>query len=172
MDDRIQHHDDELEASSALCDAALAERAIDIARPMLERAVADERLGKSGYLHLVIMNPGCPPAYCAFEEAILREWTCGDPGGQPELYRRLAREKARLSWLHGLDTQLLQMRRAHVLSRGDVALWGSVAVEGIVVAISGLDAWYDEALSGAVAMCLRGVMKDRLAHERQGGLFH
>jgi hypothetical protein len=165
-------YDEDHDAPTGLCDIELAERALDIARPMLERAIADERMGKSGYMHGVIMNPACPPAVCAFTEALLHEWTLGDADGQPELYRRLAREKARLSWLHGADTQLLQTQRAHLLSRGDVTLWGSVVVDGIVVAISGLDAWYDEALSGAVAMCLRGAMKDRLVREWRDGHFY
>jgi hypothetical protein len=36
-------------------------------------------------------------------------------------------------------------------------------VDGIVVATSGVNAWYDEAFSGAIAYALRAVAKGRAA---------
>jgi len=49
-------------------------------------------------------------------------------------------------------------------SRGDTLLWGSVCVDGIVVAVSGMQPWYDE-----------GIGRDggvRLARDRQGTARH
>lgn len=154
---------------AGLCTSELATRALAIVRPLLEAALADTTLGQSGYLHLVIMDPARPPGSADFEAAVLHEATFGEARGDAALYARLARAKARLSWRHGLDSHLLQTTRPQLLCRGDTTLWGGVALDGIVVAASGLEPSYDEALSGAVAMCLRGVLKAEAARGAAAG---
>ncbi len=57
----------------------------------------------------------------------------------------------------------LQTLRPHLLVSGDTALWGSVAIDGIVVAVSGAHPWYDEAFASMVAVAYRALAKARAA---------
>jgi hypothetical protein len=76
-----------------------------------------------------------------------------------------------VSWRAGMDSHVVQTLQPHRLAPGDTLLWGGVCLDGIVVAASGLHAWYDEAFAGTVALCLRAVAKARWEEARKKGLF-
>ena len=78
-----------------------AEQAVQLAMPMLEAARADRRVGESGFLHVVIMDPQTRPADGDFESAILYEKSIGDTSRWDADYGAYARAKARLSWRGG-----------------------------------------------------------------------
>ena len=155
------------EPGGLYADRQTARDAIQFARPLLESALSNPRVGLSGVLHIVVMDPTRPPGRYAFEDAILVERSFGkDRSAWDADYAAFARAKARVSWQTQRDSAVVQAHSPHLLVQGDTTLWGSVALEGIVVAISGLEPMYDEALSGVIAMCLRGVAKARAAgHE-------
>lgn len=153
---------------SAFADIEAAQRAIEFVRPMLERAVADESVNQSKVLHIVVMDPAMSPRDSMFEESILIEASFGlDRERWDADYAGFARAKARLSWETGCDTHSLQMLAPQRLRTGDSKLWGSVALDGIVVAVSGCLAVYDEALAGSIALTLRAEAKIAAA-ERLG----
>jgi hypothetical protein len=151
-------------------DEALAERAIAMATPLIEHAMRDKRLGDSGFLHLVVMNPGLTPADASFEEAILRERSYGDRSKWDADYQAFARAKARVAWRHQRDSHVVQALQPYRLAAGETTLWGSVCLDGIVVGASGAFAMFDEAYSGVVAMCIRALAKQR-AEENAKALF-
>ncbi len=154
----------EQEPGGLYADRQSARDAIQFARPLLESALSNPRVGLSGVLHIVVMDPTRLVGRCTFEEAILLECSFGkDRSAWDADYAGFARAKARLSWQTQRDSAAVQAHAPHLLARGDTTLWGSVALDGIVVAISGLEPMYDEALSGVIAMCLRGVAKARAA---------
>ena len=103
------------------------------------------------------MDPARGPGQWSFEDAILHEHSVGDRARWDADYAGFARAKARLAWRTGMDSQVVQARFPHLLEQGDTLLWGSVARDGIVVGVSGANAWYDEAFAGAIALCLRAV---------------
>jgi hypothetical protein len=143
-----------------LLDQAAVRRVIERARPIFENVANDRRVNQSGVLHLVIMDPSISPAEGAFEQAILHEESFGlDVSEWDADYAEFARAKARLSWRTGRESHLLQTAQPFRLARGDTALWGSVVLDGLVVAVSGAEPAYDEALSGVVAMLLRAEAK-------------
>ena len=82
-----------------------------------------------------------------------------------------ARAKARVSWRTGRDSHDVLTPAPHRLEPGDTLLWGSVCVDGIVVAVSGMQPWYDEALAGMVACGLRAIAKARAVAAVRAGLF-
>ena len=82
-------------------------------------------------------------------------------------YAAFARGKARLSWAHGMDSRRLQTLAPHLLREGDSLLWGSVWLDGIVVAASGAFPQFDEVYAGTVAYWLRALAKD--ARETDNG---
>lgn len=137
-----------------------ARRAVGLVAPMIDAAREDRSVVGSGFLYLVVMNPGLTPAEARFEQAILYEQAFGDEERWDADYRRFAREKARLAWLNGMDAHQLQALAPHRLKRGDSLLWGSVCLDGIVVGASGAFPWYDEVFAGAVALALRAIAKE------------
>lgn len=136
-----------------------ARRAIRLATPMIEEALADRSIVGSGFLYLVVMNPALTPAVASFEQAILYEHAFGDPALWDADYAGFARMKAQLSWSLGRDTHLLQHELPHLLRTGDTVLVGGVCLDGLVVAASGAFPAYDEIFAGTVAFCLRGLAR-------------
>lgn len=157
--------------ASCLLGRDAAERAVAMALPMIRTAIDNRSAGESGFFYLVVMKPGSSPASSSFEDAILYEHAVGDRERWDADYRGFALAKARIAWRTGIDSHIVQEQRPYLLEAGDTVLWGSVAMDGIVVAASGADAWYDEAFAGAVALCLRAEAKAAIARERGRTLF-
>ena len=157
--------------SSFLLDRDAAARAVAMALPMISAAIDDKSAGESGFFYLIVMKPGSGPASSSFEDAILYEHAVGDRSQWDADYRSFAVAKARVAWRTGMDSHIVQEQRPYLLEAGDTLLWGSVALDGIVVAASGADPWYDEAFAGAIALCLRAQAKAAAARARSQGPF-
>jgi hypothetical protein len=153
-----------------IIDEEAAQAAIHLALPTIARAMGDPAAGDSGCLHIVVMNPRLPAASSPFEQAVLYEHSINRPSWDAD-YARFARAKALISWRAGMDGHAVQTLRPHLLEPGDTLLWGSVCLDGLVVAVSGMQPWYDEALAGIVACCLRAVAKARAVEAGRRGLF-
>ncbi|AOB31430.1 hypothetical protein AKI39_13120 [Bordetella sp. H567] len=138
-----------------------AEQALALVMPSIEAALRNPTVGESGILYIVIMNPALRPWEATFEDAILLEHAVGDRDSWDADYAAYARAKARTTWRLGRDTHGLETVSPHLLRAGDAGVWGSAIVDGIVVATSGANPWYDEAFSGAIAYALRAVAKAR-----------
>jgi hypothetical protein len=140
-----------------------AQRALQRAVPGIAPQVADPQVCGSGFLYIVIMDPGLPVDPPAFDRAVLLEHAIGDRSRWDADYAAFARAKARLSWLHGMDGHFLQSHRAQWLRNGDTLLWGGVCLDGFVVGVSGAQAWYDEAFATTVAAYFRAEVKAGVA---------
>jgi hypothetical protein len=141
---------------SACAGLRAAEAALDLAAPLLEAAAHNGAINQSGVVHVVIVDPALTPAAVPFEQAVLIETSFGLERTRWDAdYAAFARAKARLSWQTGLDGSVVLTQQPHRLRRGDSLLAGAVALDGIVVAVSGCEALYDEALAGSVALLLR-----------------
>lgn len=157
-------------AGSCFADASAARAALEMALPMIERAVPDKTVCGSGFLYLVVMDPALRPGEASFEDAVLLEHAVGDRSRWDADYAAFARAKARLAWLHGMDSHRVQHERAHQLRAGDSMLWGGVWLDGIVVAASGAEMPFDEAFALAVAANLRAIARQRHAAARAQNL--
>ena len=160
-----------MSAKSMFITRDTAEQAVRMALPMIVAAVdgKDPNVGDSGFFHLVVMDPLQAPGSCAFEEAILYEYSVGDREKWDADYAAFARAKTKVAWQSGMDSSAAQALRPWTLSAGDTTLWGSVCVDGIVVGASGMQPMFDEAFAGAVAMCLRALAKSQAEHARAAG---
>jgi hypothetical protein len=136
-----------------------ARRALDRALPGIAAQLGDPEVSGTGFLHLVLMDPGLPPGTVPFEEAILLEHSIGDRDRWDADYARFARAKAQLSWRHGVDGHVLQSRYPHLLLPGETTLWGGICLDGITVGVSGAQPWYDEAFGLTLAAYLRAEIK-------------
>jgi hypothetical protein len=155
-------------ARGRFVDRGLATEAVSMALPLLEAAMRHPEYGDSGFLHIVVMDPAATAAETAFEDAILYEHSIGDRSRWDADYAGFARAKARMSWRFQEDSAVIQKLRAHALREDDTLLWGSVALDGIVVGVSGAFPWFDEAYSGVVAMCVRALAKQRTGQAATG----
>jgi hypothetical protein len=156
---------------SYFIDRHAAEKAIGMTMPLIEEAMKLKEVGESGFLYIVVMDPLRTPADSSFEEAILYEHAVGDRAKWDADYAGFARAKALVAWRNGMDGHMVQELRPHLLCERDTVLWGSVVVDGITVAVSGANAWYDEAFAGTVAMFLRALAKAGIAEQRKKELF-
>ncbi|CAM8830955.1 TetR family transcriptional regulator [Burkholderia pseudomallei] len=146
---------------SAFADRQAAVAAVELLLPAFSAALQSDFVGDSGCLHIVVMDPALGPSLASFDDAILYEFSLPDPQYWDADYRAYARAKARLSWETGRDGHLLQANEPHRLRAGDTTLWGRVALDGIVVGVSGAQPWFDEAFAGCIAHCLRAIAKHR-----------
>jgi hypothetical protein len=145
--------------------ALLTQNTVRAAIPIITAAY-DAAL-KSGLLkrpdfHMVFLDPTKP--FCGdtskFRDAILGQHSFTDPSGWENPYDRIARAKARATWRTGLSTRVIRECMPHMLDVGDTRYGGSVILDGIIVAGSGVQPWYDEMFSGIGANVLRGLAND------------
>ena len=153
---------------SLLADSSAAEEAVSLVMPMIESGLASRRVGDSGFLHIVIMDPGRPATEYEFEEAILYERSAGgDPSTWDADYALYAKEKARVCWRHARSGHEIRACSPHLLRATDTGVWGGIWLDGIAVGISGADPWFDEAIAYSVAASLRAVAKKRALHRSE-----
>ena len=151
----------------ALIDADTARKAIDLALPMIDKALTDEEVSGCGTLSVVVMDPAAHPRRFRFEEAVLLMQNLGKAQDDGDDYAGFARAKARLSWENGMDSSVVQATRPHVLRQGDTLLWGSVCLDGVVVAVAGANPWFDEAFATTIAANIRALAKQKQARALQ-----
>ncbi|MGA0612758.1 hypothetical protein [Caldimonas sp. KR1-144] len=143
---------------SRFVDVAVATRAVDLALPAIERALQDPSISGMGVLHLVVLDPAVRPApERDVRMPVIYERSIGDRERWDVDYAAFARDKAALSWRHGMDSRRLQMLEPHRLAQGESRLWGGVCLDGIVVAASGALPIWDEAFALQVAGYVRSL---------------
>lgn len=147
-----------------------AKKAIDMVRPAILAAMKSGQFEDQYHLHIVVMNPAVRPADVNDpDEAILCETTFGDRNDWDANYAEIARTKAFESWKTGLSTHVITELRPYLLGIDDTYYWGSVVLEGVVVAASGLKPWYDEFVSYMVAAALRAIAIDNFQKALKSG---
>lgn len=151
--------------SSYFVDENTARHAVELCLPTIHSAMQSREAGASGFLYIVIMQPGSTPAEGDFKDAILYEHAVGDTSEWDADYDVFARGKAEVSWRTGMDSRLVRETRPHLLSKGDSLLQGGVVLHDHVVAVSGADPWFDEAFAGAVILTLRALAAKKLAEQ-------
>ncbi|HEV7914282.1 MAG TPA: hypothetical protein VGP22_10970, partial [Albitalea sp.] len=98
---------------SHFADADAARQAIALALPMIEAAMKDPQVCGSGFLYIVVMDPGLHPGEANFADAVLVEHAIGDRTQWDADYAGFARGKARLSWHSGRGSHEVQTTRTH-----------------------------------------------------------
>lgn len=144
---------------SALLTKALVESCIPVISATYDAMLSRGWL-KRPDLHMVFLDP-CAPYLGAehvesFKYSIMYEHSFTDSREWEHPYDQIAREKAWATWRTGLPTRIIRECMPHLLIGGNTKYGGSVNVDGIIVAASGVQPWNDEGLSGVAAMILRG----------------
>jgi len=92
----------------------------------------------------------------------------GDKNDWEHDYEAVALSKAEKSVRTGKDSALLA---PHYLLESDTVYWGSVVLDDIVVACSGVEAYYDEMFSGLIAVAIKALCKEKFAKLPEGTEF-
>jgi hypothetical protein len=93
--------------------------------------------------------------------SVVAERSWGDPAGWRNRWDDVARAKTALSARTGLSTREAQFLRPAALVDGDVMWWGNAIDGAVIVSCSGLQPWFDEAIStAAIALCRAAIQDD------------
>lgn len=134
----------------------LAEQALALALPTIEALMESHTSRK--VMALVMLGPG---------GEILLERGVGPDAEKPECaeqvqnYLQIARSKADLHYRAGRPSRVVQDRAPHLLQVGDTVYGGSADYEGLIVAGSGVQDYFDEAISAIVAATFWSLIKQR-----------
>ncbi len=144
-------------AESVYLTEARAKRAVELATPAILKMM-EAGITSNKWIRIVVLG---------MEGQIIHEANVGPDVGTAgkwlEQSTEFARGKAAIHWRTGKPSIEAQARRPHALIVGDTIHGGSAAYEGIVVAASGVQGYFDEAISGMVAAILWGLCMDAQA---------
>ena len=140
----------------------LAEQAISLALPTIEALMESHTSRK--YIHIVVLDPN---------GEILLDRSVGPDADKPEFAEhlqgcaRVARSKAAIHSRTGRPSKEVHDRAPHLLLVGDTIYGGSASYEGLIVAGSAVQDYFDEAISAVIAAVLWGLIKERQARYRE-----
>jgi len=117
-----------------------------------------------------IDRPKAEHQEAVFDSKILFKGFVGD--FEIERYTKVARSKALLTWRHRLPSSVIQQQYPHVYGSGDT-IWGGSTIDaaGLIVAFSGVQQVYDEAISEMMASMIRALCRDAMTDDNRGLLF-
>lgn len=148
---------------------ALIQNAIEMVRPMI--ALTLQHYAKREDLAVVVtaveaIKPHDPKK--SFQRNCYLVTWFGDRDEWESDYMAYALSKAEKSVRTGMPTAKLEPQ--YLLS-GDTVYWGSEVLDGIVVACSGVEAFFDEMFSMWIAAAIRALCKQKFLNLPEGTTF-
>lgn len=126
--------------------------------PGILNAMEEECVNRR-HLHVTCLIPGFPYVEVA-NLPILFEYSIGDPAEWErwdyKSFDDFARAKALITWRTGLSSREVTLCHPHLLRVHDVALWGSVIMNGVIVGVSGVQPHFDEMFARMTAAAVIG----------------
>jgi len=147
----------------------LTEDMVKQAIPIVEAAYNEMQqrdMLKRPHLFMVVLDPTKPYfPNAVFDRIILYERAFTSSDGWEDPYDQFARQKAKASWRTGLPTRVIRECAPHLLKEGNTVHGGSVVHDGLVVACSGVQPWFDEAIAGIASAVIRGIANEKMQME-------
>ena len=138
----------------------LAREAVELVLPAIFRLL--EHYAKRKHLCIVVMDPGIKPWEGSFEKAVLYQHRIGNPAEWEHDYQDIARSKAQQAWRNGQANIITQMLGPANLKTCDTVYWGSFEYQGVIVAASGIQPWFDMLVSAWVAVAIQQIAQNRI----------
>lgn len=127
----------------------VAKNAINIAKGLIHQTMKNNVVKRS-HLHIVVGNT---------DGKILAEKSIGEPDEWKHPYKEIALSKFDLTVRHQKTTREIQLLYPELSGEeGDTFFWGSYIDGGIVVACSGVEAYFDEMYSKIIASIARALV--------------
>lgn len=118
-------------------------------------ACMDANVTNKDQLHIVVLDPTKPfSPEQNFEEAFLYEKSIESQKWRRD-YKKIARSKAEICWRTGLSSHIVQQRNPYLYQIGDAPFAGGVVHEGLVIACSGVQSWFDQMFAYWIAAALQ-----------------
>ena len=138
-----------------------AREALEILSPAVEVLFGHSE--KDGF-HFIILNPVFERWNVKgdIEGAILLDGFIGNDD-EKHNYREIALSKVEQAWMVGMSNAFVQSFAPALLKEKDTPYAGSFVYNGLVVAVSGLQPWFDELVSMWIACTIQQVCQ----HQRQ-----
>lgn len=145
---------------SYLLTKEVADKAIDLVIPVFNQLVESGVIERP-HLHIVVLDP----VYYdynpdIFNDTILTNRNLGDIEAWEYPYNRFANCKARMTHKFKMPGQIIIERMPHLLKGHAIKYWGSAYLDGITVAASGVQPWFDQWVSDMVAVTCRALSKN------------
>lgn len=134
----------------------LAKKSVDIVRSAIEDLLGSELTGRRPNLHLVIIGPDS-------DEILWEESFGGDQSTWQRPYDEIARSKAGIVKRTGMTLRTLEKDAPWLYQKGDTRYVGGVTENGLVIAASGLQDYFDEMISRMVLSAIQALCRDVLA---------
>jgi len=184
-----------LQRGSYLLTKELALRAIHLVLDNIFPKMVEDGTFKRPDLHIVVLDPMAvfgsskPEEHSHFDmntmiggpvsssirwspllqdDIILAEHSIGDPGKWEWDFKAIARDKAFQTRKHETPNQLIVERAPWLLHGTSFPFWGSAYRDGLVVAASGVQPWYDQMLSEMVASAIAALCMNEM--RKPGGI--
>ena len=138
----------------------LAREAIELVMPAIIQLIATGR-AKREHLHIIVLDPRATPADYESPQ-ILCERSVGKQGEWAHDYRKIAVAKATQAWRDGRANINTQMLGPATLRKGDTVYYGSFEYQGVIVACSGIQPWFDMLVSGWIAIAFQQLAQDHI----------
>lgn len=148
---------------------ALVKEAFDMVSPHIETFLQDH--ANQTDMSVVVSATdviNLPDASKSFAQNCFLVTGFGDRGNWQLDYERIALSKAEKSVRTGKSSVHVE---AHYFRQGETPYWGSVVLDDIVVACSGVEAHYDEMFSMWIAAAIKALCKKRLTELPKGQHF-
>jgi hypothetical protein len=133
----------------------LAKQAVELVTPSVERLL--ETFGERPFAHIVVLDPNGTSIY----DRKLGEAPEG--AAFEALVADIARRKAKIHFRTGRPSPVVRERAPHLLRVGDTTHGGSFDHEGLIAAVSGVQAHLDETIAAMVASMCWGLCKEAQA---------
>ncbi|MFH0905677.1 MAG: hypothetical protein V1826_03100 [bacterium] len=139
-----------------------AELAVELAMSIFFQ-LQNRTIIKDEDLHITILDPAYKGDFDEFGRGIiLFERSIGDQSKWTYNYKEIARRKAKMTYEHKLPGQVIVEQMPYLLERDDTKYWGSAYLNGIVVAVSGLDQHFDQMMAEIIASLCKGLCLDEM----------
>jgi hypothetical protein len=130
---------------------AEAQKAIELATPTI-LFMMDEGVVNNPHLHVIVARIA---EHTTNGFLTLAEQSFGEQGDWVDNYDNIARMKTKISARTGLTSRQVQRLHPELLVYVDVMYWGNAVLGNLIVSCSGVQPWFDEAISNTVAwLCL------------------
>jgi len=142
-------------------DETVAETAMDMVAGTIIASTMLRGLAKRQDLHIVVGNS---------EGKVLASSSLGDLENWEHPYDKIAESKFALTVKHQMPTRQIQGQHPELSGEeGDTFFWGSYIDGGIVVACSGVQAYWDEAYSKCIVAVIKALVTAKQEDEMQKG---
>lgn len=143
----------------------VAEKALYLADPMIKKMMDSETI-KRHDLHIVIAkrNPAAESGYDT-----IADMSFGDVSKWEHPYNVIAHGKTRISARTGKPSRHVQLGEPELLEADDVMFWGNAIRGDIIVSCSGVQPYFDEAISNSILWIILGIIQDVIERKKSAG---